>query len=187
MSDLFETREKTEKGAQWRGEITVTIGGDQQTLAVRQLRDPEFWDVMTDVDTDELSDLQGDLPEDEMEEFRDLQEKDDLDEEEEGRLEELQERLEDEINVFDALSYETYQGIKQAGKYGIVPDQGDIRTALVEHADAIEEEYGGTAEDDAEQYVQDNVINPMIERSTNLASVAIGIKSLGKTLGDAGN
>lgn len=188
MSDLFEARAKTEQGAEWRGNINVSINGDQHDLTVRQLRDPEQWEVMAKVDTDELESLQSELPEEQMEEYRDLSEKDNLNDDEEERLEELQAEVEEsDINLFDTLSFETYKGLKQAAKYGVEPDEEDVRTALTEHTDAIAENYGGTSHDEAEQYVNDNVIEPMIENSTDFTSFAIGVKVLGETLGDTKN
>lgn len=191
MSDLFEARRKTEDAANWRGTINVHLRDEDEDptqLTVRQLFDPEFWEVMSKIDTDELAELQADLPEDKMEEFRELQNADTLSDEEEDRLEELQREVEEQdINIFDVLSYETYLGLKQAAKYGVVPDEEDIRRALTEHVNEIEEEYGGKEHKHAEAWVNDNVVSPMIERSTNLASFAIGVKALGETLGDSGN
>jgi hypothetical protein len=188
MSDLFEVRQKVEEGANWRGTITVTIDGEQKDLTVRQLRDPEFWDVMSDIDTDELQKLQSDLPDEKMEEYRELQNADDLSEGEEDRLESLQREIEEEdVDLFDALSKETYDGIKQAAKYGVEPDPTDVQTALAQHTGEINDKYGGTSDEDARQYVNEHVIGPMIERSTNFTSFAIGVKALGETLGDEGN
>lgn len=189
MSDLFEARRKTEDAANWRGSINVSIDGeDTESLTVRQLFDPEFWEVMSQIDTDELAELQADLPEEKMEKFRELQNKDDLTEEEEQEFANLQNEVEEEdIDIFGTLSFETYNGLKTAAKYGVVPDESDIQMALAEHADEIADQYGGTSHEDAEKYVQDHVIDPMIEQSTNLASFAIGVKALGETLGDTKN
>lgn len=189
MSDLFEARRKTEDAANWRGTINVSIDGDgTENLTVRQLYDPEFWEVMSQIDTDELEELQADLPEDKMERFRELQNADELSDEEDEELADLQAEVEEEdLNIFEVLSFETYQGIKTAAKYGVVPDEADIRTALADHTDEIAEQYGGTSHEDAEQFVNDHVVHPMIEESTNLASFAIGVKALGETLGDSGN
>lgn len=189
MSDLFEARRKTEDAANWRGTINVSIDGDgTENLTVRQLYDPEFWEVMSQIDTEELEELQADLPEDKMERFRELQNADELSDEEDEELADLQSEVEEEdLNIFEVLSFETYQGIKTAAKYGVVPDESDIRTALTDHTDEIAEQYGGTSHDDAEQFVNDHVVHPMIEESTNLASFAIGVKALGETLGDSGN
>lgn len=189
MSDLFEARRKTEDAANWRGSINVSIDGDDtENLTVRQLYDPEFWEVMSQIDTDELEELQADLPEDKMERFRELQNADDLSEEEEQEFADLQSEVEEEdINIFEVLSYDTYQGIKTAAKYGVVPDESDIQTALTQHTDEIADQYGGTSHDDAMQFVNDHIVEPMIEESTNLASFAIGVKALGETLGDSKN
>lgn len=188
MSDLFETREKVEKGAEWRGDITVSIDGETQTLTCRQLRDPEFWEVMSQVDTDELEELQADLPEDKMDELRDLREQDELTDEEESRLEALQEEIEEEdIDLFDVISKETYNGIKQAAIYGVEPDQADIQYALTEHVEEINEKYGRTSSDEARQYVNDHVIEPMFERSTDFVSFSVGVKVITETIGDTKN
>ena len=188
MSDLFEAREKTEKGAEWRGSINVDIDGEAHELTVRQLRDPEQWEVMQDIDLDELEELQQTLPEEKMEELQDLQEADNLDDEEERRLENLQAEIEEEdIDLFSTLSFDTYEGLKTAAQYGVEPDQADIRQALAGHTEEVQEKYGGTSNEDAKQYVNDHVIKPMIERSTDFTSFAIGVKVLGETLGDTKN
>jgi hypothetical protein len=188
MSDLFEAREKTEKGAEWRGSINVDINDETHELTVRQLRDPEQWEVMAQIDLDELEALQGELPEEEMEELQELQEADRLSDDEEDRLEELQAEIEDEdIDLFDTLSYETYEGLKKTAKYGVEPDDADIRNALAESVEEIREMYGGSSNDDARQYLQDQMIAPMIEESTDFTSFAIGVKVLGETLGDTKN
>jgi len=143
---------------------------------------------MQDIDLDELEALQSELPEEKMEELQELQEADRLDDEEEDRLAELQSEIEDEdIDLFSTLSFSTYEGLKAAAKYGVEPDNNDVRMALTEHAADINEMYGGTSHEDAEQYVNDHVIEPMIERSTNFTSFAIGVKVLGETLGDTKN
>jgi uncharacterized protein YaaR (DUF327 family) len=188
MSDLFELREKVEDGAQWRGSINVEVDGEVQTLTVRQLRDPEFWEVMSKIDTDELEGLQDDIPDDVSEELRELQEEDNLDAEQEERLEELQERIEDNgVNMFDKISRETFEGIKQCAKYGVEPDEDDVKHVLTTQAGDIQEQYGGTGNDEARQYVNDHVIEPMVEQSTDFTSFAIGIRVLSETLEDEGN
>lgn len=188
MSDLFEVRKKVEEGASWRGDIQVSIDDDTQTLTVRQLRDTEFWDVMSDIDTDELEDLQGDLPDDLMEEYNDLQNADSLDEEEEERLEELQDKLETEdFDLFDSVSRDTYRGLKKAAKYGIEPDEQDVQHVLTTFTDELQSKYGETSRDAAVNYVNDHVIGPMIDESTDFVSFAIGIRVFQATLDDAGN
>lgn len=188
MSDIFEVRKKAEEGASWRGEINVAIDGEQHELTVRQLRDPEFWEVMSMVDTDELKELQGEVPEEKMEEFRDLQQADDLDDDEEERLEKLQNEIEEEdIDLFEALSYETYQGIKKCAVYGVEPDESDIQRALSEHAGEIEDSYGGLSRENAEEYLNDHMIRPMMDDFTDFTSFTIGVKVFGETLDDSGN
>jgi hypothetical protein len=94
MSDLFQTRKKVEDGAKWRGEINISIDGETDTLCVRQLPDSEFWEVMSLIDTDELNELQESLPDEQMEEYQELKEKEGLTDGEQNRLETLQAEIE---------------------------------------------------------------------------------------------
>lgn len=188
MSDLFETREKTEKGSEWRGEIAVSVDGEQQTLCVRQLCDTEFWEVMSLIDTDELSQLDEELPEEDMEEYKELTEKDELSQEEQERLDALESDLEqNETNMFDIVSTETFEGIRKAAKYAVEPDADDKREALIEYGSEIEEQFGRATEEEAAKYVNRNVIEPMIDDSTGFTSFAIGVKALTETMDDEGN
>lgn len=188
MSDLFAAREKTEKGAEWRGSINVEISDETHNLTVRQLVDPEQWEVMQHIDLDELETLQDELPEDKMKELDELQEATSLTEAEKDRLAELEAEIEQsDVNLFDALSFETYQGLKLAAEYGVEPDEGDVQTALTNHVSEIREKYGSSANEDARQYLNDEVIPGLIEQSTDFTSFAIGIKVLGETLGDTKN
>ncbi|WP_226041169.1 hypothetical protein [Natrinema sp. DC36] len=188
MSDLFKTREKVEKGAEWRGNITISIDDEQQNLCVRQLRDTEFWEVMSLVDTDELEELQDSLPEEKMEDFRELRDSEELTDEEQSRLDSLQDELEDgEVNMFEIISSDTFKGIQKAAKYGVEPDNDDKREALIEFGDKIEEQYGRTTQEEAAKYINNQVIHPMIDRATGFASFSIGIKCLTESIGDTGN
>lgn len=188
MSDLFETRQKVEEGAEWRGDITVSVDGETQELTVRQLNDPEFWEVMSQVDTDELEELQADLPEEKMEELDDLRSADELDADEEQRLEELQEEIEEEdFDLFDTISLDTYRGIQKAAIFGVEPDEQDVRYALAEHTEEINEKYGGTSSDEAREYVNDHIVKPMFENSTDFVSFSVGVKVLTETIGDTKN
>lgn len=188
MSDLFKARKKTEEGTDWRGTINVTMDDEQMELTVRQMNDTEYWDVMSLIDTDELRELQDSLPEEKMEQFQELRDKDDLDEDEEAKLETLQDELENsEVSMFDALSKDTFLGIKQAAKYGWEPDENDCREALIEHGGEIEEQYGKATTDEARKYLNKNVVHPTVENAQNFSSFAIGIKVLTETVGDRKN
>lgn len=184
MSDLFEVRQKVEEGAEWRGEIEVNMDDEHKELTVRQLFDPEYWEVMSLIERKELNSYQEALPEDKMEELNELQEAEDSDEEE---IRELQAAIESEADIFDYLSMDTYEGLQRAAKYAVMPDEEDVRYALTQHTDDIEEMYGGTSHEDAEAYVKDHVVAPMIDRSTDFVSFTIGIQSLNASLEDEGN
>lgn len=188
MSDLFTTRKKVEEGAEWRGSININIDDEQQQLCVRQLRDPEFWEVMSQIDIDELESLGGDLPEDELEEFQELRDKDSLTDAEEQRLEALQNDLENqEGTLFDNISTETFEGVRLAAKYGAEPDNEDKRDAIRDFAQEIENDYGQVTDETAEQWVNDNIIHPMMDASTDFTSFSIGVKVLTETLEKKGN
>lgn len=188
MSDLFKTREKVEAGANWRGSINVVIDGEEMELSVRQLNDIEFYEVMNLVDTDEIEDLQDHLPKEKMEEISELQEKDSLDDAESERLDALQEELEDQdVNIFDVLSLDTFKGIRKAAKYGVEPDEADKRDALSEYGGEIKEQYGRATSENAGKWLNAHMIEPMIEDATDFASFSIGVKVLTESLDDEGN
>ena len=189
MSDLFETKQKAKEGIEWRGTIRVTIDGEEHELSVRQLRDPELTEVMDLIDREELQDLRGQLPEDDMEEYRELQDSDELDEEEEERLAELEETLEEESgNVFDVLSKQTLEGLRLAAKYAVEPDEEDMQEAFMNRAAEIEKEYGVKVQEpeDVKPALQDD-IEYMIDNATGFMSFTIGIQCLVETAGDEGN
>jgi len=188
MSDLFETREKVEKNTDWRTEITVMMDGDEQELSIRQLVDPEFWEVMSDIDTDELQALQEELPSDKMDELRSLQEQDSLTDDERTRMENLQDEIEQEdVNLFDIISYDTYLGIQQAAIYGVEPDSEDVQYALRNFTDDIDEMYGATSMEQAKEYINDHHVKPMIKNATDFLSFSIGVRVLTETIGDEEN
>jgi len=189
MSDLFDVRQKTEEGKQWRGEITVPMDGESKTLTVRQLVDTEFWEVGSYIDFDEVQNLEDveDLDEDKVDEMRELSEQDDLTDEQQDRMAELEEKLDTEFNIFDAISMDTFLGIKKTAKYCIEPDENDIVQAMNNHAADIEDDYGLANHENAREYVNKNVIEPMIDDSTDLTSFMIGMKALEATLETEGN
>jgi len=189
MSDLFEVRGKTEEGKAWRGEITVPIDGESNELTVRQLVDTEFWEIGSYIDFDELEDLEevDDLDQEKVDELRELTDKSDLTDEESERLQELESELDTEFNIFDAISMDTFIGIKKTAKYCVEPDQNDIVQAMNNHAAEIEADYGTASQENAEEWLNDNVIEPMIEDSTDLTSFMIGMKALEATLDSEGN
>jgi len=189
MSDLFDVREKTEKGKEWRGEITVPMDGESKTLTVRQLVDTEFWEIGSYIDFDELQNLEDveDLDEDKVDELRELSEQDDLTDEEEDRMAELEQELDTEFNIFDAISMDTFLGIKKTAKYCVEPDENDLVNALNNHAAEIEADHGLANDENARKYVNANVIEPMIDDSTDLTSFMIGMKALEATLETEGN
>jgi len=189
MSDLYDVRQKTEEGKEWRGEITVPMDGESKTLTVRQLVDTELWEIRSYIDFDELKSLDehDDLDEDKVEELRELTEQDELTDDEENRLAELEEELDGSFDVFDAISMDTFRGIKLTAKYCVEPDQNDVVQALNNHAAEIENDHGQADDDTAAEWVNTNVIHPMIEDSTNLNSFMIGMKALEETLESEGN
>jgi hypothetical protein len=189
MSGLSTAKTKIKEGASWRGDITVEIRGEDVPLTVRQLRDPEFEEVMGLLDRDELQELREAYPSDVMERLDELTEKDELTDEEREERDELRDEIADsDVNVFDYLSDSTFKGIRRAAVYGIEPDEEDKREALRERAHEIEAEYGVKVEtpDDTLPALQDD-IEEMIAESTNFVSFRMGMKVLTETVGEEGN
>lgn len=190
MSDLSKVESKLMEGAEWRGTIRVNLEDEEYNLTVRQLRDPEFKEVMSMVDREELQELREELPSDAMKTLRELRQKEELTEEEEADLEEAQEALNDsEVDLFEILSDETFEGIRLCAKYAVEPDEEDIREAFMDRAHEIERKYGIKVEtpEDVMPALQDDIEN-MLDHATNMASFTIGIQCLVETVGeDEGN
>lgn len=189
MSDLNELKQKTKEGKEWRGTIRVTIDGDEKELTIRQLVDPELEEVMGLIDREELQALREDMPQDLMEEYKELQREEELGDEEQARFEELEETLQEQSpNIFDVLSSDTFEGIRQCAKYAVEPDEEDLQEAFMSRASEIEMEYGVKVQEpeDVKPALQDD-IEFMIENSTNFTSFTIGIQALVETVGDEGN
>lgn len=191
MSDLNKLTQKTKEGKEWRGNITVEDDGDEIELTVRQLRSPEVEDVFRKIDRDELDMLQEELPTEKMDRRQELLEMDDdeLTEAEEDELDELNEELRGEhMKLFEVLSEETFDGIRQAARYGVVPDKSDMEHALTNRAHEIEEEYGirvHTPEDTFDALKDD--LKDSIDNSTRFLGFQMGMKVLKATGGDEGN
>lgn len=190
MSDLSAVRQKVTEGAEWRGQIRVNIDGEEHELTVRQLKDPEFFEVMSLIDREELQELRNSLPEEEMDEYQELQAADELDDEQRERFNELEAKLEAQsADLFDVLSEETFDGIRTCAKYAVEPDEEDRREAFMDRAPDIESEYGVkvSTPEDVEPALQDD-IEAMIDNATNFTSFTIGIQSLVQSVGeDEGN
>lgn len=190
MSDLNAVREKVAEGAEWRGTIRVNIADTEMELTVRQLKDPEFFEVMSMVDREELQQLRESLPEDEMDEYRELQRAEELTDEERERFNELESELEENsVSMFEVLSEETFEGIRRCAKYAVEPDRQDLEQAFRERAAEIEREYGVKVSepDDVRVALQDD-IESMIDNATDFTSFTIGIQALVQTVGqDEGN
>lgn len=190
MSDLHSVREKVSEGADWRGTISVEIDGEEYDLTVRQLRDPEFYEVMSMVDRSELQEMQEELPDDKMDEYQELQSMEERSEEEEERMEELQSELENsDADFFTVLSEDTFEGIRQAAKYAVVPDEEDLQEVFQNRARAVEQEYGVKVQtpEDVRPAVEDE-IESMLDESTDFVSFVIGMKALLESVGeDEGN
>lgn len=189
MSDLSTAKEKLKAGAEWRGTITVELDGDELELTVRQLRDPEFEEVMGHIDRDELQALKDEYPSDEMDELRDLQSADDLSDDEADRLAELEDEMADvDVNIFDILSDDTFGGIRKAAIYGVEPDEEDLEAAFRERARDIEAERGIKVKtpEDVRPVLQDEW-EDRVRNATDFASFRIGMEVLTETVGDEGN
>lgn len=191
MSDIHKVREKTAQGKEWRGTINFVMDGDEMELTVRQLQDPEYFHVMSMIDMDEIRELQGDLPEEQMERYRELQSKEDLTEEEVEELTSLEEELGEATgNIFEVLSHDTFNAIVMCGKFAVEPDEDDLRELLMDDEWVREKEDEGygpikVPEDCYEPFKDD--IKGMIDSMTNFTSFAVGMQALMETVEDEKN
>lgn len=191
MSDFDKLRKKVAEGRDWRGTIRVNIDGDELELTVRQLRDPEYYDVLSSIDRDELQELRDAYPQDVLEEYRELQNsEEDLTDEEQERFEELRDTLEEESPDFtNVLSQSTFDGIRQCAKYAVEPDDEDLASAFQSRAAEIEREYNTKVQtpEDVRPALQDE-LEELIDDATDFASFTIGMQALVQTVGeDEGN
>lgn len=187
MSDLNKVDQKLKEGADWRGTIRVSIADDEYELTVRQLRDPEFSEVMRKIDRDELQQLRSELPSDAMETMRELRQKDELTDEESEELAAAQREMnEAEVDIFEIISPSTFEGIRLCAKYCVEPDKDDMVQALEERAHEIEREYNIKVQvpEDTKVALQDD-IDEMIDNATRMASFTIGIQALVETIGES--
>lgn len=191
MSDFNIVEQKTVQGVEWRGSITVNIDGQEAELSVRQLRDPEFREVMGKIDRDELAQLRDSVPDGMWEEYRELQNKEERTEEETARMQEIADELEgDGQSLFDVLSDDTFDGLALAAKYGVEPDDEDLirKFSDPEYVARVEKEYGINAKQPADIYdaVKDDIVW-VIDNSTDFLSFTIGMQVLLETVGDSKN
>lgn len=182
---------KVQEGREWRGQITVEDDGEEYELTVRNMTSPELEDVLRLINRDELSQLQDELPQDEMEERRELlaKDEDERTDEEEARLETLNEELKGEhMKLFDILSEETFDGIRLAAEYGVVPSKEYKEDALRNRAHEIEEETGARVRqlDDVHDYLKDELIDAIVN-STRFIAFQVGMKVLRETGENEGN
>lgn len=192
MSDLNKAYEKTKKGASWRGTAIVGKEDEEMELCVRQMKDTEFIDVMSCINTDEIEELQEMMPEDLIEEHDELTEKDELSDVEQARLESLEEEIEDNApDIMKHLSKETFEGLQLAAQYAVEPDDADMQEALLNHAREIEETSGYpndvSSPEHTRKWLKDKRIHPMIEDSTDFFSFELGMEALYATADEEGN
>lgn len=191
MSDLFEAVEKTKQGANWRDTILLEHEGEELEFCIRQMKDPEFLRVMDQIDRNEIEDLQDELPGDLMDEYDELQEKskEERSDSDSERLSELQEEIEAQSpDVLEHLSVSTFNGVREASKIAVEPDEDDMQRALREHAHEIEEETGENVRkpEDTRDYLNDRIAF-MIDESTDFLSFVLGMECLMATADDEGN
>lgn len=191
MSDMHRLTQKTREGKEWRGTITVEDDGDELELTIRNLVSPEIEEVFRKIDRDELETLRDELPKDKMDERRELLEmdEDERSDEDDARLETLNEELRGEhMKLFDILSSETFEGIRLAAKYGVVPDQDDMEDAVLNRAREIEKERGIQVQqpEDTFDYLKDELVE-VVEESTDFMGFQLGMKVLRETGDDEGN
>lgn len=194
MSELDSAVSKTLQGAEWRTTISVPMGDETKELTTRQLVDDEFYEISDMIDWDELEEYSNAVPSDLREQYEELSEQKtdetvELTDEEETKLNELEEEIEEKTpRIFDVLSYDTFKGLQKAAKYGIEADEEDKKDALRTKGREIEEEYGVKVSlpKDTEIYWEDQ-ISTMVENSTNLSTFIIGMKVLMNTADSAKN
>jgi len=203
MSDVLQAMEKAEEGAEWRGNIRADIDGEVHDLTIRQLFDPEARKVESLIDTTVLREIREAIPDDVKDEYEDLQEKDDLDDDEEDRLRELTQQMneaKEEVGTPDGF----FKAVRFAARKALVPDEDDVHEALAdpEFVRYVEDEYDvGRVNEPEDLYdpdkegpveghpgpLKDHIQKTLIDRATDGASYQIGMKVLEESLEEEGN
>jgi len=200
-SDYFESRKKLVQGNNWRGEITIEIDGDEYNWTVRQMEDDEYFDVISDIDRDAIQEFRDEVDEDKLEEYRELQDErkelrnkrdgddDNLTDDEQERLDEVDERvgeLREELedaDILDRIDQETFEAIRRAGRYGVVPGEDDVDYVMGLTFDRQEELFGRKIQsrDEAETAIKDDMTQ-VLENATDFVSFEVGLQVLQKTM-----
>lgn len=198
MSDYFDSRKKLVQGNEWRGTITVNIDDNEYEWTARQLKDDEYFDVINDIDRESIQQFRDEVDEDKLEEFRELQDKDERTDEEEERYEELRDEIEDS-NILDRIDDETFNAVRRAGMYGVVPSdddldevmnmtfdrQTDIFKGIVDKVPEIYDEDSRKvviqSRDDARKAVKEDM-KERLRNATNFVSFEVGMQVLSVTM-----
>lgn len=187
MTDYFESRKKLVQGENWRGEITVTVDGDEYSWTSRQLNDEEFFEVISDIDRDAIGEYRDEIDQDKLQEYRELQDVEDPDEDEQERLEELRNELEDEsTDILDAIDEDTFNALQRAGIYGAVPSEEDVsylinNFSLAEVNDQFDTDLEKLDRDTAYDVLKED-IKERLRNATRFVSFEVGLQILSNTL-----
>lgn len=203
MSDWAKVRRTAIEGVKNRKTVEVEYEGETVEFTVRQLLDPEYFDVMSDINLEHLMDLQGDITQDEAERMLELIEIDDRTDEEESELEDLKAKAGDvNESFFDVVDDDTYQALRRCAMYVIVPDHEDVIEMFQDgqFVSYVEEEYGVEVKRPEDLYDPEKDIDPdkwagpmkdemrkTLNRMGRMQSFNIGLEVFMSTLEDMGN
>lgn len=199
MSDFKRLRGKTIEGRAWRGTITVTIDGEDMELSIRQMTDGEYYDVTNRIDMGELKSIRDVLPTDIVNEYRELQEREELNDGEQKRKEQLEEELAAaDTNFVKSISGDTFDAVVDCAKYCVVPDIQDVNDMFMdnEYIAYVEEEYGFRPQTPKDLYDPEkdgktdewagplkDEMQSIIDQQTGLMSFVIGLMCFIETMG----
>jgi hypothetical protein len=123
---------KIQQGDEWRETANVPVAGDTFEMEIRMLTEDERLDeVIPRIDMAALQEHEDSGQSDAEERIEELQSKDDLTEAEQEELDEAQQELStQEVELLNSLGSDTLGAIRDAGRMGVEPTDGDVDVVL---------------------------------------------------------
>lgn len=142
MSEWASLKTKIQDADNWRGECNVPIEDETFTVKIRMLTESERQGLLPRINMSALAEHRENEQSDAEEVIENLQDKDELTDAEEARLQEAQLDLaEQRGDLIEALGEETFAAIREAGRLGITPDAEDVTQVLDEHPQESRERF----------------------------------------------
>ncbi len=187
-SGALKLRNKIQEGRNWRETVSLRIDDEKIEIKVRQLEDPEFWKVKEKINEDKMEEIGNNIDQEKVNKYDELSEKEELTDQEKQEFDKLETQIENEIlSAINDFDMDTFEGIVDAGKYGVVIDQESIDEVGSMTPAEQKDMFGETFKNGEEirKFLKDD-LQHQIEHATNLVSFLLGMTVLDATTEDEG-